>query len=150
MDWTEVEQRLRRRVDSANRDLGTLDVVEGIELMLSFYEEERVEGCEVSEDGDMLLYQWGTYDWGEGKTFDFDITRQLIGPGGEDEDIFQLSLTFRFAPTTESRAIESGNRWCSRPGEAESFREFIHKSAAFQAVIDQVPQTVTLLCGIAG
>lgn len=150
MDFTAVEQRLRRRVESANRDLGALDVVEGIELMLSFYEEERIEGCEVDKDSDMLLYQWGTYDWGEGEAFEVDITRQLIGPDGEDEDIFQLSLTFRFAPTIESRAIKSGNRWCPRPKEAESFRDFIHKSAAFQAVVDQVPQTVTLLCGIAG
>lgn len=150
MDLTAVEQRFRRRVDSANRELGTLDVVEGIELMLSFYEEERVAGCEVDDDGDMLLYQWGTYDWGEGETFDFDITRQLIGPGGEDEDIFQLSLTFRFAPTIDSRAIESGNRWCSRPNEVELFRDFIHKSAALRAVVNQVPHTVTLLGGITG
>lgn len=147
MYLTEVEQTFRRRID---RDLDTLDVVEAIGLMLTFYEDERVEGREVSNDGDMLLYQWGTYDWGEGEAFEFDITRQLIGPGGEDEDIFQLSLTFRFAPTIESRAIESGNRWCSRPEEAESFRDFIHQSAAFQAVVDQVPQTVTLLYGVAG
>ena len=26
----------------------------------------------------MLLYQWGTYDWGEGKYFQIDITRQFI------------------------------------------------------------------------
>ena len=150
MDLTAVEQRFRHRIDSANRDLSTLDVGEGIKLMLSFYEEERTEGCEVSDDSDMLLYQWGTYDWGEGEGFEFNITRQLIGPGGEDEDIFQLSLIFRFAPTVESRAVEKGNRWCSRPNEVESFRDFIHNSAAFKAVVDQVPKSVTLLYEVVG
>ena len=149
MDLTAVEQRFRHRIDSANRDLATLDVVEGIELMLSFYEEERTEGCEIGDDSDMLLYQWGTYAW-ERDAFELDITRQLIGPGGEDEDIFQLSLIFRFAPTTESRAVEMGNRWCSRPNEVESFREFIHNSAAFKAVVDQVPKSVTLLYEVVG
>ena len=150
MDLTAVEQRFRRRVENANRDVGTLDVVEGIELMLSFYEDERIEGCEVSDDSDMLLYQWGTYDLGEVEAFEFDVTRQLIGPNGEDEDIFQLSLSFRFAPTVESRAVVNGNRWCSRPKEVKSFRDFIHKSAAFQAVVGQVPHSVILLYGIAG
>lgn len=149
MDLTAVEERFRRRIDDANRDLATLDVVEGFDLMLSFYEEERAEGCEVGNDCDMLLYQWGAYDWGKG-AFEIDITRQLIGPGGEDDDIFQLSLTFTFAPTNESRAVEKGNRWWSRPNEVELFRDFIHKSAAFQAVLDQAPQTVTLLGGAAG
>jgi hypothetical protein len=149
MDLTAVEERFRRRLDDSNRDLATLDVVEGIDVMLSFYEEERAEGCEVGNDCDMLLYQWGIYDWAD-DAFELDITRQLIGPGGEDDDIFQLSLTFTFAPTNESRAVEKGNRWCSRPNEVESFRDFIHKSAAFQAVLGQVPQGVTLLYGAAG
>jgi len=151
MDLTEVEQRFRDRIENANRDLVTLGVVEGIDLLLSFYEDERAEECEIGEDGDMLLYQWGSYDWIIGvEAFELDITRQLIGPGHEDEDIFQLSLTFKFAPTIESRAIKNGNRWCSRPTEVDSFRDFIHKSAAFQAVVGQVPQTITLLYGEAG
>jgi hypothetical protein len=150
MDLTAVEQTFRRRIDDANRDVATLNVVEGIDFMLSFYEDERTDECEVSDDGDMLLYQWGAYGWGEGEAFEFDITRQLIGPGGEDENIFQLSLTFRFARTIELRAVENGNRWCSRLTEVESFRDFIHNSAAFKAVVDQVPQAVTLLYGIAG
>ena len=32
----------------------------GIEALLAFYEEDRAEGCLIDEDGDMLLFQWGT------------------------------------------------------------------------------------------
>jgi len=150
MDLTAVEQGFMDRIAKANRALATLKVSDGIALMLNFYQDERVEGCEV-DDSDMLLYQWGTYDWGKGAAaYEVDITRQLIGPGFEDEDIFQLSLTFKFAPTIELRAVENGNRWCPRPEEVESFRDFIHNSPAFQAVVDQVPQSIVLMYGSAG
>ena len=63
-------------------------------MMLAFYGSVRFDDVDLAADGDMLLYQWGAYDWGEGESFEFDITRQLILGTGEDEDIFQLSLTF--------------------------------------------------------
>lgn len=32
----------------------------------------------------MLLFQWGTYDWGHGPHFEVDLTRELIRHGAED------------------------------------------------------------------
>ena len=118
-------------------------------MMTGFYREERAEGCAVDGDGDMLLYQWGTYDWGEGESFELDITRQLI-TGGEDDDIFQLSLTFRFRPTAALRELGASNRWCHSPDELEDFRAFVHGSAAFLAVGHKVAPDVRLDYGIAG
>src|SRR5262245_31541706 len=73
-------------------------------------------------------HQWGTYDWGEGESFEFDITRQLILGAGEDENIFQLSLTFKFQPTVKLRQLGDGNRWCRSLEEVEEFRSFINSS----------------------
>jgi hypothetical protein len=53
-------------IANANRHLDTLEPAEGVELMLAFYRDERAAGCPIDADGDMLLFQWGTYDWGEG------------------------------------------------------------------------------------
>ena len=53
--------------------------------MLAFYASERCDGCVLEEDGDMLLFQWGTYNWGDSTHFELNITRQLM-PGGEDGD----------------------------------------------------------------
>ena len=57
--------------------------------MLRFYGDESVAGCRDDGAGDMLLYQWGTYDWGAGESFEFDITRQLIFADDEDDDIVE-------------------------------------------------------------
>ena len=66
---------------------------EAVQLMLDFYREVRADDCDLDAGGDMLLFQWGTYDWGSGEAFEYDITRQLIREPYYDE-ILQLSLTF--------------------------------------------------------
>lgn len=59
-----------------------------------------------AHDDDMLLFQYGTYNWGGllGEHFSFDITRQF---SLENFDMFQLSLTLFFDPIK----IESYNSW---------------------------------------
>ncbi len=118
--------------------------------MLEFYEQDAVDGCRNDGQGDMLLYQWGTYDWGDGESFELDITRQLIFGEGEDEDIFQLSLTFKFVATTELRQIASGNRWCSSREDLEGFRKFIHHSVPFLTANEELASAVQLEYGTAG
>src|SRR5678815_803153 len=84
--------------------LASVRPAEGLDAMFSFYRDVRADGCRLESDGDMLLFQWGTYDWGKGQHFELDITRQLVPGPGEDEDIWQLQLTFRFAPEATLRA----------------------------------------------
>jgi hypothetical protein len=101
--------------------------------MFDFYAAERADGCDPEEDGDMLLFQWGTYDWGEGEAFEFNITRQLMGDD-EDAEVRQLRLTFRFEPTSALRALAQGNRWCQSPQRLDEFRAFVLGTPAFAAV----------------
>ncbi len=138
------------RIRTADASLETITPSKGIDLMLEFYEQDAVDGCRNDGQGDMLLYQWGTYDWGDGESFELDITRQLIFGEGEDEDIFQLSLTFKFVATTELRQIASGNRWCSSREDLEGFRKFIHHSVPFLTANEELASAVQLEYGTAG
>src|SRR5262245_4806221 len=80
---------------------------------------------------DMLLFQWGTYDWGQGPRFELDMTRQfLVGPG-EDEDIWQLSLTYRFEPSEALRTLGAGNRWCHKLAELPEFDAYVEASPSY-------------------
>lgn len=115
---------------------------EGLEAMLAFFETQRAENCD-GPDADMLLYQWGTYDWGNGRHFEINITRQFIESGLEDDDaISQLGLTYKFSPSQEFDALAEGNRWCRAAGELASFRAFVLASAPFVAVADARPSSV--------
>jgi hypothetical protein len=145
-----AKKRLLQLIKPKAAQLSSLSPADGIALMLTFYQDERADGCEIDEDGDMLLYQWGCYDWGQGESFDFNIIRQFMDAAGEDEEIRQLSLTFKFEPSDSLRKLADGNRWCSSPDGVGEFRSFIESSAAYKTVANAKPTEVALDMQVAG
>jgi hypothetical protein len=103
----------------------------------------RVDDVDVSADGDMLLFQWGTYDRGSGSSFGYDITRQLIDENDPDDDgaIWQLSVTARY-PEVLGASVGSGNRWCRSPDEVTAFEAFIEHCAATSVVEGLTPARI--------
>ncbi|MCX2679078.1 hypothetical protein OOZ15_03915 [Galbibacter sp. EGI 63066] len=84
-----------------------------ITLSEKLYANFKVRGISVEEtkENDMLLFQYGTYDWGDelGEHFSFDITRQFYKKNG---DIYQLSLTLIFDPIN-FKELNPYNKWSS-------------------------------------
>ena len=104
-------------VENSGLGLTSLTVRAGINAMLSFYEAVAPMGC-IEEYGDMLLFQWGTYDKGDCPLFTINITRQFIESAEIDDDaISQLQLTFEFPPDEEDAGFGAGNRWCRSQSE---------------------------------
>ncbi len=93
-----------------------------------------VEDVIKDEDGDMVLFQYGTYDWGSGEFFEVDLVRQLMPPGEDDEEdddvIFQLHCTFRYWPTDSLRSLGSFERWMT-VGDEDTFWSEIPAMPAF-------------------
>ncbi len=117
---------------------------EGVVQMLDFYNAVPVEGCS-GASGDMLLFQWGTFDWGGGKNFELDVTRQFIESELQDDDaISQLHLTFAFHPNQELVALGEGNCWCKVKTDIDSFRTFVLSSTSLIAVANEDPQGVSI------
>ena len=144
---TEFEKRIKQSSVST----GSLTPAQGIRLMLDFYHDVRADDCELDNDGDMLLFQWGTYDWGAGPSFQFDITRQFILAELEgldaDSAMSQLSFTFHYTPSTQFDAMREGNRWCRTPYELTEFAAFITGSDVYRAIATAKPTKVTLEYG---
>jgi catechol 2,3-dioxygenase-like lactoylglutathione lyase family enzyme len=112
----------------------TLSVRDGLEAMLDFYRDMRPSGCVPEPHGDMLLLQWGTYlglrpDGLVDELANLNLTRQLIPEVQEDDDdIWQLGLTFEFSPA-DFRGLKDGDRWCQSLAELAQFREYVLASA---------------------
>lgn len=116
-----------------------------IDLMFSFYQSVASSNC-AEIDGDMLLFQWGTNDWGNGKYFGLNITRQFIEKEFQDDDaISQLSLTLKFDAIAERENLGIGNRWCGGPTELESFRKYVLGCPPFVALADKNAVAVELV-----
>jgi hypothetical protein len=141
-----AKTRFLKRLEMAGLPLDTLTPAAGVEAMLAYYAEVRADGCPFEGDRDMLLFQWGTYDWGAGPAFEVDITRQLIFTHRKEKQIWQLRLVFRFDPSVGVRAGER-NRWCQSLDELGEFRRFVTGSAALKAVRQQSPVSVEVLYG---
>jgi hypothetical protein len=132
------------RSEMAEQSLYSLTPRAGVEAMLAYFAEERADGCPLEEDGDMVLFQWGTHDWGDGRAFEISIVRQLIV--GDEEEPRQLDLRFRFAPAAGVSAGE-GNQWCESPNRLAEFRQFVSETPALKAVGDLTPESVELRFG---
>lgn len=134
MHSSEAKTRFEAFLASRGEVVALLTPRRGIEAMLAFYGDVRAMDCDLDNDGDMLLFQWGTYDVGSGVHFRVDITRQFIGQGAEDDDIWQLHLTFELDPTDEHAALGSGDRWCHSPSELGDFASHVRSHPAIASV----------------
>lgn len=120
-----------------------------VTAILEFYATIRASGLNPDPDSDMLLFQYGVFDWGEGEFFELDITRQFIAAGQEDDDaISQLRCTTKFESTTELRSIQSWNIWCQKPADLTEFREGIFASRGYQAALMAKPVQREILWGL--
>lgn len=88
----------------------------------------------------MLLFQYGTYDWGNevGKHFSLDITRQFIDTG-EDEP-YQLSFSLIYDPE-RFKEIDSYNCWSHSFADINSFVVNIKATEGFKVAIKNTPKT---------
>ncbi|WP_334367562.1 hypothetical protein [Bradyrhizobium sp. AZCC 1578] len=93
----------------------------------------------------------GTFDWGTGEQFTFSLTRQIIVyEDAEDDDIWQLSLTFEFEADDDLRSLDNGDKWCHSLSELPEFREYVRRSTAFTACAEHQVRRTVLEYGIAG
>jgi hypothetical protein len=113
-----------------------------VDFMIAFYEHSQALGISTEPKSDMLLYQWGTYNWGKGEWFEFGMTRQFMRQVGEDADFSQLSLNARFAPAGELLALARGDRWCESRADLPKFEQFVKDSPAFRSVAFLKPAAV--------
>ena len=146
MKCDEASGQFEKRLSERGVELSKATPDPGFAEMFAFYRDVRPVDCApVDSDGDMLLYQWGTYDWGEGKYFNLNLTRQFILQGLEDDDaIFQLGLTFFYQPSHVLDGLIQGNRWCHSPAELTDFQQFVLSSEAYSTARGLTPAKVEL------
>ncbi len=133
MKAKQAKAEFKRAIARANSRVSSLTPADGLELIADFYRNVRAEDVARLPDQDMLLYQWGTYNWGQGAHFSLGLTRQLIVGSGEDDHIWQLHLTFYFPPDQALQQIGKGSRWCESLEALPEFVAFVWSSQAFHA-----------------
>jgi hypothetical protein len=146
MTVDESKVHLLARLPRCGRDLASLTLSQAVDSMLGFYSAERAEGCRLGDDqGDMLLYEWGTFSTINPGHFQVGMTRQFTTDPGGDDEIRQLQLTFLFASSPTLDAMGKGHRWCDSPDDLREFRQFIQDSTPYSVLRTTTAKRVNLV-----
>lgn len=147
MHIAEAETSFRRFIDARGLQADSGEAVDLIAALIDWYEAERAEDTvPIKDDGDQLLFQWGTYDWGQGPAFEVAISRQFIGLD-EDQPIRQLALAFRFAATDTTAKFYDDAWWCRGPEDVPGFRSDVLSTDVADHARDEQPHARSLTFG---
>jgi hypothetical protein len=125
----------------------SVTTVAAVQAMTDWYETQRVERVD-TDGGDMLLFQWGTYDWGDGPSFEFDLVRQFIVDDEVGDDaIWQVHLTLHSPPDD---SVASETHWCDNVQEVAGFRAAMLGNETVSRIADRHPERVEVLLEMAG
>jgi hypothetical protein len=130
MRTNEAEAVFRRYLEQRGLVVSRLTAEEAADAAIGFFESERADDVE-AETGDMLLFQWGTYDWhdGNGPSFQLELARQFVlagfAPDQADDAMWQLRLTLHYPASEAADALGAGHKWCERVADTDAFRTFI-------------------------
>ena len=85
------------------------------------------------EDADMLLFQYGVYDWGDGKNLEIDFVRQLL----KNDNIVQVHITIKIPYTDKFSNIDSYDEWYNSSTSditIDSWRNKIQNMPIFETI----------------
>jgi hypothetical protein len=106
-------------------------------LFAAYFETVKFDGFSNGNDGDNILFQYGDYDWGNGKFFQINFTRQLYEIFfDESHQILQLRVTFYY-DSAKFITIEPFNVWSSSCKNIKEFQDTISISEAFNLALDE-------------
>ena len=137
---TQSETALRRFAKARGVDLEALDADSLVSLMTAWFVQERPSDA-LETEGDGLLFEWGTFDFGQ-RSFSYGITRQITTVEDDESETWQLQVTLHYPPDVESVPQGNGSYWCFDPDELPSFEQAVATSAATPFATSRRPDRV--------
>ena len=131
--------------DSVTKALKLKDITPSLMVELSsiLYEDVKVVNLSDSEDSDMSLYEYGTWNWGDefGEHFSIGISRQFV-LSTEDEP-YQLHFTLIYSPD-QFHGLDRYNCWSVDFDDYDEFVTHIKATEGFIFAEKIVPKTYQL------
>jgi hypothetical protein len=129
IDVTDSKKTLEQIVKSNITD-DNITPETALTSILDFYKNYKTDTGSENGDDDMLLFQYGTYDWdGKGGKFEFNLTRQIADP--DDDGYYQVKLTLYYK-SADIGEIESFNLWSIDEPTIEEWTKVIMDTEGFK------------------
>ncbi len=142
MNQTILENSFLEYLQGKGLDLQGLSLVTFPHLFIEYFQTIKFERFNQRNDGDMLLFQCGNFDWGKGRFFEVNFTRQLYEIfADESHQILQFGITFYYDSESFSNT-KSFNKWSCDFQNLEHFQQFIIKSEPFLYATSQTQEKI--------
>jgi hypothetical protein len=136
----DAEERLRELLGEAGLDLERLDPRQTWDVFKAFAS-EPVEGPGPDSGDDMCLFEYGVYDWSDGKgpRFHWGFCRQfsLYDEAGEYDHMEQLRCDLFFEVTPDLEQLTLSGIWSD--DDLARWIEEVEAQDGFRAVVGLVP-----------
>lgn len=143
MQIDDAQNLLNRLITEKGLKLEDITLNDGLCIFNTYYHDYRFENCNLEEDGDMLLYEWGTYSWND-NLFQISLGRQFISNFADGDEAFkQLHLIFFYPEGTFNKDL-SGNKWFSNPNNTDEIISFVSNQDIFKSLLDSKPVKVEI------
>jgi len=112
---------------------------DAIKKFFKFFQENKIKEKLEDKEEDMMLFQYGNYDWqdGKGKEFSFDLTRQFDDPN--QDEFIQLSLVLYY-DVKEIGEIESFNSWSTEVHDLKAWETLIKGTKGYKKSKNLTPK----------
>src|SRR5688572_4832507 len=108
-----TEETFRQNIEKIAQPGKMITVDEALLVTRNFYNDYEIEGVDDTvPDYDMLLFQYGIYDWENTGEADFtiDFTRQFYIDDPDTDEFYQLRTTLHFEPADFGN-IDGFSKW---------------------------------------
>jgi hypothetical protein len=124
-------------------ELSAITVNTCLDLIVDFYNNNLISDVDTNyPESDMLLFEYGTYDWqdGKGENFSIGLTRQFYtGKIGEGE-LFNLQLLLYYDKDNFDET-EPYNKWSDEFDTIEDWAKNIIKTDGFKRTENMTPKS---------
>ena len=139
-----VEETFKQKVNELVADKNRLIVNELLQVMVDFYNEYQIQNVDSTiPDNDMLLFEYGIYDWqdGKGENFTISIVRQFYIEDEVSDGFTQLHFVLYF-DKDEFKGVEaSANKWSVDFENIDEWKQYVIKMEGFKLVEEKLPHS---------
>jgi hypothetical protein len=114
-----------------------------LELIIEFFKNYQITDVDTMiPDNDMLLFEYGTYDWhdGKGKNFTFAITRQFYVENEMSDGFSQFRVVLYFN-SEEFKQIKALNKWSIDFENIDDWKIYVSNTDGFKRAEDRIPKS---------
>ncbi len=122
-------KKILERIVNSNITGDNITPETALTSIIDFYKNYKTDADSESADDDMLLFQYGIYDWdGSGEKFEFNLTRKIADR--DDEEFYQVKLTLYYK-AADIGEIESFNLWSIDKPTIDDWQKTIRDTEGF-------------------